>query len=369
MKKWRFAVLLCTLLAFIISCGDDNPKPTDTDDLSTIPMPPPQYITPPQPEGFPKMEQPSDNLLTTEGVELGRRLFYDPILSRDSSMSCSSCHLQQFAFSDAKAVSTGIDNIAGTRSAMSLINLGFQTRNFFWDGRSPTLEAQALLPVEDPIELHTTWENVETKLRQHADYPTRFRKAFGISNKKEISKTLVAKALAQFQRTLVSNNSKFDKVIRREDFFDDDELVGYQLFTNSAGAPDAQCSHCHAPPFVGNMPFFNNGLDTVASLSLFRDKGRGGFTGNIIENGKFRTPTLRNIMLTAPYMHDGRFQTIEAVIEHYASGGKGSENVDPFIPQIRDINLTARQKRQIIAFLKTLTDTSFINNPNFKNPF
>ncbi len=362
-------ILSFIIILFVIACGKDMPQTiVDTDDLGKITYSPTSFDLK-IPPNFPKMDIPADNPLTTEGVELGRRLFYDPILSRDSTQSCSSCHLAVGSFTDNKAVSKGVDGLNGTRSAMSLENIGFVNKGLFWDGRVKTLEEQALLPVEDPIEMHNIWEKAVAKLKAHSDYPTRFRKAFGIASKNDLTKELTVKALAQFERTLISGNAKFDKIFRREDFFTDDELSGYELFFNASGAPDAQCGHCHTSPFMNNNDYFNNGLDSAKTLDDFKDKGRGKFTGKQFDNGKFRAPTLRNIEFTAPYMHDGRFKTLDEVMEHYASGGHYADNVDPFIPQIKQIKLTTKQKQQILLFLKTLTDKDFMNNPAFQNPF
>ena len=367
MKK---TFIIIAFILFIIACGDDKPDvPTvNTEDLSAITYAP-QTVTLKKPQGFPQMDIPAENPLTTEGVELGRRLFYDPILSRDSAMSCSTCHLPSGSFTDNKALSEGVDGIKGVRSAMSLENIGFVTGGLFWDGRVKTLEEQALLPVEDPVEMHHIWEKVEEKLRGHSDYPSRFRKAFGIKTKSEINKTLVVRALAQFERTLISGNSKVDKILRRETVFTDEEFEGFLLFVNDDPKKDAQCGHCHVPPFYGSNEFLNNGLDSVKTLNDFKDKGFGKVTGKLFDNGKFRTPTLRNIEFSAPYMHDGRFKTLEEVMNHYASGGHLADNISPFIPQIKEIKMTQKQKNEIIAFLKTLSDTTFLSNPAFQNPF
>jgi cytochrome c peroxidase len=369
MKK--IIVISLLFILFIAACGEKDPiMPPSIDDMDLTGTPyAPQAFTLKIPANFPKMEIPADNALTTEGVDLGRRLFYDPILSRDNTMSCASCHLSTGSFTDNKAFSKGVDSIEGLRSSMSLENVGFLNKGLFWDGHVKTLEEQALLPVEDPRELHTIWDKVVEKLKKHPDYPTKFRKAFGVSTKNDITKAMVVKAIAQFERTLISGNAKFDKIFRREDFFTDDELTGYQLFFNASGAPDAQCGHCHTSPFFSSEDYFNNGLDSVKNLQNFKDLGRGIVTKKEFDNGKFRAPTLRNIELTAPYMHDGRFKTLEEVIEHYASGGHYSDNIDPFIPQIAAIKLTIKQKRQILLFLKTLTDTSFVNNKAFQNPY
>jgi cytochrome c peroxidase len=360
----NIGLIVLLILALLAGC-----KP-DENGLSQIPYNPSPYDLK-IPAGFPQMSIPADNPMTTEGVALGRFLFYDKSLSGNGTMSCASCHLPALNFADGQATSKGIDGIAGKRSSMSLENIGFFNKGLFWDGRVKTLEEQALLPVEDPIELHNSWDKVVEKLRNHADYPSRFRKTFGITDISQITKDLTVKAIAQFERSLISGNSKFDKVFRREGGveFTDAEYDGYLLFFNAAGAPDAQCGHCHATPFFNANEFFNNGLDSAATLTEFKDKGRGLVTGRAFDNGKFRAVSLRNIELTAPYMHDGRFKTLEEVMAHYASGGHYADNVDPFIPQIKQIKLTDRQKRNIILFMKTLTDTSFIQNPNFQDPF
>lgn len=368
------------LLAFA-ACKKDDPNPED-DDLVGIAYDPKPYqlVKPPH---FPEVPVPADNPLTIEGVQLGRRLFYDPILSADSTQSCASCHLPQGSFTDNKAVSTGIDGLNGRRSAMSLINIAYATNGLFWDGRSPNLEDQALRPVEDVKEMHNTWANVVEKLKNHPSYPERFRKAFGIRSRKEISKELTAKALAQFERILISSGkSKFDRYLQGDaDVLDDEELDGKLMFFDegqSVGLPDAQCFHCHGGLTLTGNQYFNNGLDSVADLNGFQDNGRGEVTGNPYDNGKFRAPTLRNIALTAPYMHDGRFPTLEAVLDHYSSNGKGVINEDPFIRQVgipvpntnpvHYSGLTAYQKQAVIKFLHTLTDTDFIQNPDIQNP-
>lgn len=362
MKKAILFLFFLTLL--ILSC---NRKEEDV--IASITYNPTPYDLK-YAAAFPKMIIPADNPLTTEGVELGRFLFYDKMLSANGTMSCATCHLTEGAFTDNKAVSKGIDDIAGKRSSMSLANIGFVNSGLFWDGRVKTLEEQAFLPVEDPIELHNKWSKVVEKLQVHPDYPTRFRKAFGIAKTTEITKELAIKAIAQFERTLISDNSKVDQIARNRDIkFSDEEFDGFQLFFNDVGVADAQCGHCHTSPFYGSNDYFNNGLDSTSTLDGFKDKGRGQFTKTPSDNGKFRAPSLRNIELTAPYMHDGRFKTLEEVLDHYASGGHYAPNVDPFIPQIKLINLTQRQKGKIIAFMKTFTDTTFTNNPKFQSPF
>jgi cytochrome c peroxidase len=364
MKKWLGWTLVLTM-AWACNCGDDAMKPVGGD-LESLPYDPQAYPLA-IPKNFPPMQIPADNPLTEAGVALGRKLFWDPILSRDSSMSCASCHLPQFSLTDGKAVSTGVDGVAGTRSSMSLLNVGFGNDGFFWDGRISTLEEQALIPVEDPIELHHSWPEVEKKLRSHPSYPAEFRAAFGIKDRKEITKALAAKALAQFERTLISGNSKYDRFLRGELFLDDDEEVGRQLYFDLPdNLPDAECGHCHNDPLFTTNTYFNNGITPTDADLNFPDLGRGKVTGLKIDRGKFKTPTLRNIEFSAPYMHDGRFKTLEEVIEHYNSGGHPAVNKDS---NVRKLNLTNEQKRQLLAFIKTLRDTTFLNNPAFKSPF
>lgn len=361
MSKVVAAVAVFFAISFY-SCGNDG----EIQNLSLIPFSTSDYelIIP---EGFPQMEIPADNQLTKEGVELGRRLFYDPILSADSSLSCASCHQVHFSFTDKKPLSAGIAGKTGRRSAMSLVNLGFNKNGFFWDGRAATLEEQALIPVEDPIEMHNNWDTLVEKIKLHQEYPVLFRKAFGIETEAEINKELVAKAIAQFERTLISSgDSKFDRVKRGEAEFTPDELIGFDLFFDiSPEYKDAECAHCHNVPLMTTNEYFNNGITEAYDLSDFKDKGLGEVTGDSIDIGKFKAPTLRNIEMTAPYMHDGRFKTLEEVMEHYSSGGKYSETVSPLI---RPLKLSETEKRQLIAFLKTLTDTTFVNNPEILAP-
>ncbi|MBL7776462.1 MAG: cytochrome C peroxidase [Saprospiraceae bacterium] len=377
------ASLLAGLMTWA-SCGKDDPQPPSGEtDLTNIPYDPKPYNLI-KPAHFPQVPIPADNPMTEAGVQLGRRLFYDPILSADSTQSCSSCHLPQGSFTDNRATSVGIDGIAGRRSSMSLLNIAYATNGLFWDGRSPNLEDQALRPVEDPIEMHNTWPNVIGKLKVHPSYPTWFRQAFGIKNTGEITKELAARAIAQFERILISSGaSKFDRYLQGDlDALDDDELDGKLMFFDEGavvGLPDAQCFHCHGGLTLTGNNYFNNGLDSVASFDGFIDKGLGGFTGNASNNGKFRSPTLRNIALSAPYMHDGRFKTLEEVVDHYSSHGKPSPNRDPLIPQVgfpipgsnpvQYTGLTANQKKALVKFLHTLTDTPFVNNPDVQNPF
>ena len=251
MKK--ISLFLLFLILGLAACvDDDGGDPILGEDLTNIVYDPtPHSLT--IPAGLPSMDIPANNPLTDEGIELGRRLFYDPILSKDSTISCSSCHQLSHSFNDIKAISPGVGGLLGNRSSMSLINVGFQANGLFWDGRSPTLEDQALHPVENPLEMAEIWKDVEVKLRRHPDYKKRFRQAFGIENTLDITKDLTAMAIAQFERTLNSANSRFDKKKFQLDpnpfLISDVEADGQRIyFDDQSGGPNdpkGHCAHCH----------------------------------------------------------------------------------------------------------------------------
>lgn len=370
----RIILLLVGTMALVAGCRREEPD----EPVPQTGGPSPYTLN--IPANLPPMAQPADNPLTEEGVRLGRFLFFEERLSGDNGMSCASCHKPALAFTDGKAVSKGIDSIAGTRSAMPLINAGYG-QFFFWDGRASSLEQQALEPVTNPIEMHDTWPNVMAELQADAVYPALFKRAFGTD---QIDSLLVAKALAQYMRTLISGNSPFDKFRRGEGTISADAQAGYTLFNLEGGAPGqlipvagstpvigqggADCFHCHTADagLFTDEQFHNNGLDAVPA-----DAGRAGVTGNAADLGRFKTPTLRNIMATAPYMHDGRFATIDEVLDHYNSGGHPSATVDPFMkftdPDM-ELGLDPAKRAQIKAFLQALTDEEFLNNPAFQDP-
>ena len=349
MKAAIKILFLFLVLAFIASCDRDKPE-------EEVYQTTPYVLTIPQ--GFPQMQIPADNPLTNEGVALGKRLFYDNILSGNNTQSCASCHNQTLAFTDnGTRFSTGIDGIQGTRNAQGLTNIGFNL-HFFWDGRKSTLESLILEPVTNPIEMHQPWVLAMSKLNAHPEYPKLFKQAFNVD---KIDSTHVTKAIAQFLRTMISSNSRLDKRLNNTGNLTNSELNGLVIFKTERG----DCFHCHqidGSRLLTDNQFHNNGLDAT-----FTDLGRGAITGNASDNGKFLTPTLRNIALTAPYMHDGRFQTLEEVIDHYNSGGVSSPTVDPLMKHVgTGLNLTNQEKADLLAFLKTFTDSTFINDSRFR---
>ncbi len=325
-------------------------------------------------------EIPEDNPMTVEGIALGRMLFYEKKLSGDNSMSCGTCHQQSKAFTDGERFSKGIDGSLGRFNAMSLTNL-LWNQKFFWNGRSTSLEEQALIPIEDPIEMHQSLDAAVAKLQNTPEYPEMFKKAFG---DEIITAENIGKAIAQFERTLISSNSKYDQFLKGEYTPTALEQRGIDLFFThpiaQAGLRGGNCGDCHTNVLTsgdlnGFNGFHNNGLDEDATL---RD-GLKTVTGKDADKGKFKAPTLRNIALTAPYMHDGRFNTLEEVLEHYDQHIRTSNTLDPLIieasNEIRSpgdpvkLFLTPDEKEAIIAFMNMLTDEEFITNPKFSDPF
>lgn len=317
------------------------------------------------PTNFPKPSLDINNALTTEGIALGRLLFFDVKLSGNNSISCASCHRPELAFTDAvPQTNIGFTGIPLPRNASALINLAWANNGLNWDGISNSLQAQALIPLTDLHEMNEKLPELEAELKRIPDYVTRFRKVFN----DEIKAELIAKALAQFQKTLISGDSKYDQYVRKENNISLSalELQGQNLFKQ-------KCSNCHAGELFTDNDFHNNGLDaTFTNQSLGGVfLGRFRVTNHTSDLGKFKTPTLRNIILTEPYMHDGRFITLEQVLDHYANGVKNSPNLDPSLMQANGktgISLTTDEKTAIIAFLTTLTDYKFSSNKDFSNP-
>jgi len=308
----------------------------------------------------PQPDLPRDNPLTGEGVALGSRLFFDRRLSADNSQSCAACHHPREAFTEPRRFSRGIDGNIGTRNAMPLLNLAWKS-SFFWDGRAATLREQVLQPIQNPIEMHESLVNAVAKIAADRDYHRLFANAFGSP---EITSDKIARALEQFLLVQVSFDSKFDRVMNDTAKFTDEEQHGFVLFNTEYdpyhGQYGADCFHCHGGPMLQSQNFANNGLD-----SAFRDLGRYKVTNRAGDEGKFAVPSLRNVAVTAPYMHDGRFRTLEEVVEHYCTGMKRSPTLDPNLAKHPDggVPLNTEDKRALVAFLKTLTDEKFLPQP------
>ena len=360
------------VLAAAVACreDDDSVEPVMPDaavSLIDLPYAPESYAFP-LPAHFPQMSQPDSNRATVAGVALGRRLFFDPILSRDSSFSCANCHRPELGFADNELLSRGIDGLTTARSSMSLLNVGYQ-ESLFWDGRSASLEEQSLHPVEDQIELGAEWADIEARLRRSPDYRRGFRAAFGLESSAEIDRYYAAKAIAQFERSLISGTSRFDSVFYQLDgFFTASEQRGLGLFfdVDNPTVLHPGCGHCHNAPLFGDDRFTNNGLQSAETVGDFGDPGRGRVTGNRAQdNGKFKAPTLRNIALTAPYMHDGRLATLDDVLDHYSSGGHYSPTVDA---NVTGFEMSERDRADLKAFLLTLTDEAALTREEYQAP-
>lgn len=313
---------------------------------------------------------PSDNALTVQKVLLGRMLFYEKKLSGNNTMACASCHVQTDGFSDLNQFSTGIDGLLGARQAMAIFNLGLNTNGFFWDGRASTLRDQALRPIQDVLEMHETLPNAVAKLQADTKYKNQFIRAFGDD---QVTSDRMALALEQFMLTIISDNSRYDQYLRGEITLTDSEERGRVLFfaEYNPGFPatsGADCAHCHSGSNFENDQFMNNGLDQDAQMT---DIGRQNVTQNAADKGKFKVTSLRNIEKTAPYMHDGRFATLEEVIDHYNTAIQNSTTLDPALANTMTtgLMLTAQDKIDLVNFLKTLTDYTYLNNNAYKTPF
>ncbi|MEJ7609925.1 MAG: cytochrome c peroxidase [Ferruginibacter sp.] len=303
------------------------------------------------PVGFPK--PPTDifktNPLTEEGFQLGKKLFYDGGLSKDGEISCGSCHQPFAAFSTYDHdLSHGVKNSFSTRNAPALINLAWM-RDLHWDGGINHIEVQPLFPLTAPNEMGMRLDSIMIHLKRDTAYRRMFRNAFGDAN---ISSERMLKALAQFTGSLVSADSKYDKVKRGEATFIEPEKKGYELFK-------ANCNTCHREPLFTDNDFHNNGM----SLNRFKDNGRQGISLKRTDSLKFKVPTLRNIALTIPYMHDGRIATLDMVMDHYTSLDTGLVALDPLLRH--KITMTPKEKKQLVFFLYTLTDTAFTRNKRY----
>lgn len=349
--------ILMVMIVTINACKKDPVEESDepyTLDIGTLPPP---YL-------------PDDNPLTREGVKLGRMLFHEKRLSATNTQACASCHLQQFAFSDTATLSIGVKGLKGKRQAMSVFNMAWNSNEFFWDGRAHLLRDQSLKPIQDELEMNETLDNVVAKLQADETYRTQFRKAFGTET---ITSELMSKAMEQFMMTIVSKSSRYDDFLAGKGTLTPEEERGRFLFTTeyNPGFPmqsGADCQHCHGGANFENDAFMNNGLDGDAEVT---DIGRGNVTGLAGDRAKFKVPSLRNVAITAPYMHDGRFKTLEQVVDHY-NLVKQSSTLDPSFQQQLPhggLQLTPQDKAALVAFLKTLTDNELTTNPAYSSPF
>ncbi len=365
MKKIKYFLIPILAALVIIACNDEEDTVITSEPVTFDETP---YIF--EYGALPEPELPTDNLLTEQGIQLGRMLFYEPMLSNDGTQSCASCHNQPDGFSDAERFSIGVEGLPGKRQAMPVFNMAWHSNEFFWDGRAQLLRDQSLKPIQDPLEMNETLENVIAKLSNSQMYKDQFMRAFG---SEEITAEKMALAMEQFMLSIVSYSSKYDKYLAGEAELTASEERGMILFEMEYNPffPEfsgADCAHCHGGAKFENDEYMNNGLDTDAE---FTDLGREEVTNDPADRAKFKVPSLRNIAVTAPYMHDGRFQTLEEVIDHYDSGIKESSTADPTVLNTKETGLflTPQDKEDLINFMKTLTDERFLNEDAYKSPF
>ena len=357
MTRINATIFLFLLVLLLVSCESDA-----VDSYVDAPTPSPLQIPPHFENLILDPVIPLNNPQTEEGIVLGKKLFFDPILSANNTQACASCHNPANAFTDTAQFSLGIDGVSGNRNSMPLFNLAWNYEDrFFWDGRESGLENQAFEPITNPIEMHTTWPEVAEKLKQHPEYPQLFRAAFGSA---VIDSVLVSKAIAQFERILISSNSKFDNYLNGTVELTPQESEGFNIFMDES---KGDCFHCHGSqnnPLWTDNKFHNNGLDSVLS-----DLGLGRVSGDPSDNGKFKSPSLRNLSFTAPYMHDGRFSTLDEVINHYSEGLQDSPTIDPLMKKVSQggVQFSQQEKANLKAFLLSLNDPVFVSNPNFLN--
>ena len=334
---------LSIVIFFLVSCANN-------DDTTKKYNPTPYQFSSQIPERDFPIYIPDDNPLTVEGVELGQKLFNEKLLSVDKSLSCTSCHNPEKAFASNNQFDEGFQGKKLTSNTMSLTNLLFNVY-LGWEGQSTSLEDAIIHTVESPDEFHEDWDNVIVKLKD-AGYSNLFFDAFGTT---DISKELVSKAIAQYLRSNISLNSKFDKAYYNQDAagsFTPQEAAGFQLFMSEIG----DCFHCHRVGSFSDNRMHNNGLDANP------EEGYAKYTKESYDIGKYKTVSLRNVAITAPYMHDGRYKTLKEVLDFYSGHvNSNSPNLDPNMEHLGPIDLTETEKEAIIAFLNTLTDEKYLD--------
>jgi cytochrome c peroxidase len=365
MKHTTIIISIVAVIILLVACKkNESEQPTDAKPVLYDPTP---YTL--NHLGFPAPPISIDNLLTIQGVQLGRMLFYEKMLSGNNTQSCGSCHQQQFAFTDTAKFSSGIHGLLGKRNSMSAVNMAWNTGGFFWDGRADSLRKQVLMPIRDILEMDGNLDSIVSKLSLSKIYREQFMRAFG---SEEINSRKIALALEQFLHSIISNNTKYDQYKRGELTLDSSEERGRLLFFTeyNPSFPElsgADCAHCHSGPNFSNNRYMNNGTKTESEIM---DLGRQTVTGDMNDKGKFKVITLRNIALTAPYMSDGNIQTLEEVIDHYNIGLKESTTLDPALRFTKEkgLMLTPQDKADLVAFLKTLTDHTLISDPKYADP-
>ncbi len=369
-------VMVVAALATTISCSKEEkeaPLPTYVTDILNIAPSPANFSSQKTPSFLNKAEvastdnTPSNNPITNEGARLGRVLFYDTKLSRNNTISCASCHQQAFGFSDPLTLSNGFEGGKTGRNSMGLANAAFyENGKFFWDERASSLEEQALMPIQDETEMGMTLQELEIKLQNEEYYKYLFAQAYGDSI---VTSERIAKSIAQFIRSMVSYQSKFDKALAKHngELTAETTLSGLSALENIGmsvfiSEEKGNCASCHIPPTFSAPEATNIGLDVV-----YEDKGVGKTTGREEDIGKFKVPSLKNVALTAPYMHDGRFETLEQVVEHYQTEVKPQPFPDDRL-KIR-LHLSEEEVQGLVAFMNTLTDESLITDKKFSDPF
>ncbi|KAA1247282.1 cytochrome-c peroxidase [Aquimarina sp. RZ0] len=344
------AYILLIVVGVACSCSSDKEAYVPISENKEL-----EFIVPsnfPEPTYNVKMNPP-----TEKGFELGKKLFYDGRLASDGVVSCGFCHIQDFAFTHhTHIVSHGVDGALGTRNAQPLHNLAFM-KEFTWDGAAIHLDLQPIIPITAEVEMNETFGSIIKKLEERPEYVEMFAEAF---EDKKINSDNILKSLSQFMIMMISSNSKYDKIERNEgSVFTADETAGFELFKS-------KCASCHSGTLFTDQSYRNNGLPVD---TLYNDIGRKRVTGLASDIYKFKVPTLRNIELSFPYMHDGRLKTLKDVLDHYSDGVTDSETLDPLFRNddntISGIPLTEEEKQYIITFLKTLTDDNFVNDSRF----
>lgn len=344
MKK-NLSITAAIIVLFFLSCRKDPEiiAPSATNESAYAPV---------IPQGWPQpIYNFENNTVTEAGFTLGRHLFYEPLLSEDTTVSCGSCHQQVFAFTNGPGhpVSHGVHDLLGKRTSPPVFNMNWHSK-IMWDGGIQNLENQPLGPIQNPVEMNLPIVDALNRIAASPKYKQLFKNAYGDT---VVTSQRFLKAFAQFMGLMVSYNSKYDKVKKGDDNFTSSESSGYTVYKN-------KCASCHAEPLFSDYGFRNNGLP----LTPAQDSGRWRITHDPSDIFKFKTPSLRNLGFTAGYMHDGRFNTLDEVLNHYATGIVSTPNLDPQLSG--GIQLTQQERSDLLSFLATLNDYKFISNPRFK---